>query len=372
VEKEKKEMQSFEVNLISYRLQSFSESRIMSMIDPAVLTDIKSKDEHPFFQAYTLCHEGVSTPKLLGETARPITWTKKAIQSLKNIMTKGVKFFLGHNKDNSTTGRRELGRVVADTQEEIDGKLHHIVVGYFPKETRDEVKKYDVNSQEGIWNFFENAGQLVADSIDKLTGIALGNSSIEKPAFSEARKLGFVQAFDENTQKKETTGDVRMTYEEMRPHLNFDMLKRAVKEMNGFPWQIFDEQDLKNDRKFGKYFEELETLKANSEKLSDENKNLLRKSQLIDAKDRLANMAKEMNLTEKQAKFVNGRFSENLEDLSQEGIKTFLDNQLDVFKEVAGYIEKDDTSVEQQQDVDPTDVTKAANNPLLEEDITLI
>ena len=65
------------------------------------------------------------------------------------------------------------------------------------------------------------------------------------------------------------------------------------------------------DGEFGKVFEELESSKNSSEETKKQledalnnNKELTRKSQLIDAKDRLGNLIKEKNLTEKQNKFV--------------------------------------------------------------------
>ena len=179
------------------RVEAFSQVDILKNISKDVLEKIKAKDPHPFFQAYSICHEGVSTPTVLEDNeSKPIRWTRKAVQSIKRIFTQGVKFFLGHNVDNSTDNRRVLGEVVGDFQKEIDGKLHHVVISYHPPEVKNEVKKYDICSQEAIWNFFDNAGKMVADSIEKLTGIALANSEIDSPAFAGAKRLGYIQAFN--------------------------------------------------------------------------------------------------------------------------------------------------------------------------------
>jgi hypothetical protein len=165
----------------------------MALIDNDTITKIKATDPHPFFQAYSICHEGTSQPSILGDTARPIHWTRAAVQSIKNIILKGIKFFKGHNADNSTENRESLGEIVANTERELDGKLHHIAIGYFPN--KEKVSDSDICSQEANWNLFEQAGHWFAGTIDKLTGIALSNSKVDKPAFADAKRLGMVQAF---------------------------------------------------------------------------------------------------------------------------------------------------------------------------------
>ena len=94
-------------------------------------------------------------------------------------------------------------------EKEIDGKLHHVFISYHPSDVREEAKNYDICSQEAEWNFFEEAGKLFADSIEKLTGVALGNSDQQTPAFSGARRLGFVQAL-ENKLNDNIKGDLKM------------------------------------------------------------------------------------------------------------------------------------------------------------------
>lgn len=188
------------ISLIALKIQSFSENEIMDMIDKNTLEEIKAKDPHPFFQLYSICHEGESRPKIVGETNRPpMLWTRKAIQSIAGVIKKGINFFLGHNADNSTNNRDSFGEIVGYAEKEIKGNLHSLVVGYFPPDKRDEAKKLDICSQESEWTFIEEAGKLVADSIQVLTGIALSNSEKDTPAFAGAKRLGIVQCFkDEN------------------------------------------------------------------------------------------------------------------------------------------------------------------------------
>jgi hypothetical protein len=173
---------------------SLTSDEIIALIDGSLLSKIRAHDPHPFFQAYSICHEGTSQPTILGEKSKPIHWTRQAVESIKKVVAKGVKFFRGHNSDNSTDNRESLGEVVADMQKEIGGVLHHIVVGYFPD--KEKVKDADICSQEANWNLFQKAGEWFAGAIKDLTGIALSNSRVDQPAFSGAKRLGMVQAFN--------------------------------------------------------------------------------------------------------------------------------------------------------------------------------
>ncbi len=193
----KRKVQAFTVRLL-LNIRSFSQNKIIELIPKNTYNKILKKDKHPFFAMYSICHEGISTPVIIDEGPKKIIWPRKAIQSIKNIWTKGVKLFKGHNKDSSHSGRKVIGYVIHSFQKEIEGKLHHIVITYHSPKVRNEVKDLDVCSQEAEWNFFDYAKQLIADKIEKLTGIALANSKKELPAFAQAKRLGYVQAFEQD------------------------------------------------------------------------------------------------------------------------------------------------------------------------------
>jgi hypothetical protein len=231
----KEKTQAFNVRLLLKNIRSFSQNKIIELIPQEIYDKIIEKDAHPFFAMYSICHEGISAPVLLGEKQQKISWPKKAIQSIKNIFTEGVRLFKGHNKDNSHSGRKVIGRVIHSFQREIDGKLHHLVITYHPPRYRDEVKDLDVCSQEAEWNFFDYAGQLVAHSIEKLTGIALANSKEQVPAFREAKRLGYIQAFDESGKGSSNKGG------------KYSMAKRRQTDQND---DIFDQQNEEENNNF--------------------------------------------------------------------------------------------------------------------------
>jgi hypothetical protein len=359
--------------ILKNKILAFTQNDILNKLPENILLEIKKKDEHPFFSMYSMAHEGVSTPNLIGEKARPIKWGRAAIQSIKNIISKGVKLFRGHNTDNSTDGRKELGEVVHSFQDEMDGKLHHMVIAYHPEEVREEIKALDVCSQEAEWNFIEKAGELIATTIDKLTGIALADSKKEQPAFSGAKRMAMVQAFENKGEKMSETREV-----------TFHDVQKFIRDNKVFAWQLYTEDDLMDDRKFGNIFKEHGELKSkNAEyekklpKLEDEIKNLTKQNNLNTAKSRLDNIFESQPQPDKIKDFVYKTFDkqkEKINDLSDDGLKDFVEMQKDYFQTMASLVNPDFKPTDNQKDekdetVDGKDFTKAENNEFLDEDL---
>jgi hypothetical protein len=361
---------------------------ILNMIPPEILKEIKNKDNHPFFQLYSICHEGTSKPKLLGRTSKPISWPRQAVQSIKKIITKGVKLFKGHtNDDNSTDGRREIGEIIHSFEQEIDGKLHHLAITYHPESVREEVKDYDVCSQEADWNLIESAGNLIAETIDNLSAVVLGKAQENAPAFEGAKKLAMVQAFEAEATKKETK---TMTYEEIRDELfkfsrgtgeRINLVKGMINDFGIHPRHIFTLDQLKDDHDFGPHFKEMDVIKEEKEELIKKindleanNKTLERNSLVKDAKMRLTNIAKELQLPESQIKFVEEQFTENQDDLSDDGLKKFVESQTELFKKVKSFDdvgEQISLGTSDGLNKDTKDLTKKENNPILNEDFDI-
>lgn len=376
-------MQQF-VQIICQRIQAFTENEILALIPADTLAAIKAKDPHPFFQAYSICHEGISMPTILGEKAKPIHWLKRAVQSIKTAALKGVKFFKGHNDDNSTSGRRELGEVIHSFEKEIEGKLHHVVISYHPPDVREEVKQYDICSQEAEWDFFEVAGNLVADAVGKITGIALGSSDKEEPAFSGARRLGLMQAFGADNSDKNKGG------QEMPIDLTtvtFNDLIVEVKRRNTFPSQIYTLDEIKADRIVKPAFDEAEALKGQLtakdneiKQLKTNQETLNKQTQQSTAKQRWMNLLTngDVKLTDLQKKYAEENFKEDqIPDLTDDGLKKFRDSLLSAYQKNAAFFgsgKEPETHTNQggkSGTENKNDLTKAANNELLLEDVSL-
>jgi hypothetical protein len=392
-------IQSF-ISIDNRLIQALNQNEILGLIPADTLAKIKETNPHPYFQAFSIAHEGSARPKVLGETEqKPVVWSRRAIQSIKNIVTKGVKFFKRHNKDNSTEGRKDYGEVVADTQKEIDGKLHHIVVGYFPD--KEAVKDCDVCSQEANWGLLETAKNFVADTITKLTGIALANSSEELPAFPGAKRLGSVQALQiqafeyEEISIEANDQTINSAVESGKGDLNFMDLTQAgirdllneVKRRQTLPSQLFSVDDIKADRELRKIFDEVEKQMVEKDdvikRLEEEKGKLNQDVMTSTASSRFEELLtkQEDPLTDTQKSFINLSFSEKLKgkminDLSTEGLQKFIsDKMIDYKIATSSGIFKTEETNEANIDktsnstIDKTDFSNPENNPYLPEDI---
>ncbi len=312
-----------------------SKQEILSRVSAKTMRELRlrSNGKPVCLQAYTLIHEGVSKPRVVQEDSyQKITWTRKAVESLKGLVRKGLQFFDGHAATNYESGRESIATVVADFSKEIAGKLHHIVVGHFP-DTK-QADKYDVCSIEAEVDVHETPAGVLASKVANLTGIALGNSRSDTPGFPGAKRLVSVQAFepDDNTQK--TEGDSKMP--------TFHEIKQAVQEQNIWPHQLFNEETMKDDRKFGKLFTENETLSEERSKLQadlEEARNLVktkeRETASLDATSRLESLIPE-GATQVQRKFYLRTFDPaKQEDLTNEGLKKFLETQESTYQSLA-------------------------------------
>jgi hypothetical protein len=361
------------VSIINGKIQAFAENEILAAIPAEELARIKQTDPHPFFKAYSICHDGVSKPSLMLESgqqdkARPISWMRQAVESLKSVIAKGVKFFAGHGDENDPT-REPLGEIITQFQKEIDGKLHHIVIGYFPKP--EKVQAFDVCSQEAEWTFWDNPTGWIADKCKRLTGIALANSQFEKPAFSGAREMGFIQAFDSGE-----TGKLNKDGESKR--MTKDEVIQAVKELNLHPAQIFNIEDLRGDREFSKLFVEAENLNKQLKEKDDQIKKLGESQKDVNdrllkttAQERIGKLMDEKKATKEQRDFIAKRLPA-CKDVSDDGLKAFLDDKLEDYQAIKVTDPKKPEipkSNEDDSDGSEPDYTKSKDNPLLKSDL---
>jgi hypothetical protein len=265
---------------------------------------------------------------------------------------------------------------VATIEKEIGGRLNHIVIGHFPNS--QDVKNMDVVSMEAVVDTDENN---VVTAIRNISGIAMASSDKESPAFPGAVRLAQIQAFENVNQEGETLDNSNLLEKEKKMEITFHDIQKAVKEMNVFPHQLFNEDTLRADRVFGKILDERDELKGNNEALktelekAQENvKAVGRKAQIVDAKE-LFNLALEQgNLTSKQKAFIKAKAKiESLEDLSETGVSGYIDSLTNDYAETAklfGFSENDgdqaqDPSGMEGQSGDPGDLVSSAVDEIL-------
>lgn len=331
------------------KLQQMAASEIMNIVPNDIYEEIKQKDPHPLFNAYVVGHEGEATGKMVGMGTKVLNWFSSAINKLWQKLKYGTKIFHGHNIDSSHEGRQTIGEVVGKTVKTIKDKVNAIAITYIYPEYRG--LPLDVASIEADVRI--NPDDSVHDvDVGDITGIALGNSAVEKPGFAGATLLSQIQAF--------ANGRLQFNKEgENMPSL--DEIKKFVTEEGISPSEVFGRDALIDDPIVKGYVDEREKIASSGEyahrkrtdtkfdeekkkweeekkKFEDENKALKTEAAKVKATELFSTKIKERKLDDKQAKFIiakQGDFTpKNVDELDKE-VDKFLDDQVEEFKKTA-------------------------------------
>ena len=298
-------IQAMETNLTMEELRK--------SLPPETLKKLEGKTITP----YVIGEEGESHPRVIGEGHKTVIWPRAVIRTLAEKAKSGIKLFVGHNEDSSHNNRRDVGEVVASFTRVVSGKLQALALTV----VNSIDKALDVCSIEADVDF---SSPNVAGDVNKITGIALGSSKTDSPAFPGAVRMAQLQCFgaEEEPEKKDKTleGDKKVP--------TFDEIKKAVQDMKIYPHQLFSEDEMKGDRFVAKLVEKNESLtkevESSNTKLKDldeAGKENERKASLSDAKERFAKIVPE-GATDKQKAFYEKNFKPDaLEDLTDEGLK---------------------------------------------------
>jgi len=324
------------------RLQNMAKAEILRMIPADIYEKIKKQDDHPEFRVYAIAHEGtakgtiIERPEIMKQS-----WFKKAVQKLTNVISYGIKLFHLHKAGtNDHELRQPIGEVVGKATKEINGKTYSMVAVYIYPEFRD--MPLDIASIEADMVFEKQRDSAIIKDILKVTGIALGNSAVVKPAFAGATLLGTVQAFA----RRKKGGSMSDKVSE---------IKELLKEEGLKPSDVFDEDELRNDpivvdyvkkEKQGEYLhrkrtdEAFDRARAEWEKekkdLEAKIKQLSVEKTKFQVSDYLQELAQERNLNEVQVKFINKnlkKFEINEPEKVKEELDKFIDEQLKDFEE---------------------------------------
>ena len=190
-------MSSYLPMKIKLDVQEMSASAIADAIPADVMAEIKRTDARPLFRAYTLAHAGQSRGRLVGVGNVIKSWAASVIRKLHDRLAVGLQLFLGHGPSNEIDpGRIVVGTVVAKRLLEIDGRTSSVVIAHI--DPLYSAMALDVCSLEGSIDLaIDKAGNMTALDVDKISGIALGNSSMDTPGFEFATIQGALQAFAE-------------------------------------------------------------------------------------------------------------------------------------------------------------------------------
>ncbi len=192
--------------IFTAKLQQMASSEILGIIPKDVLARIKLQNPHPLFQAYVVGHEGGADGTIVGIGKRVLHWFSSAINKIWANLQYGTKIFHGHNLDSTHEGRKSIGEVVGKTVTTIASKTHAIAVAYIYPDYAD--LPLNVASIEADVRI--NDDNTVHDiDVGPITGIALGNSAFDKPAFEGATLLSQIQAM---SKRLEITSNRKFVY----------------------------------------------------------------------------------------------------------------------------------------------------------------
>jgi len=182
--------------IIKAPLQEMAESEIAAMVDPARLAAIRARDPHPLIKAFVVGHEGESRGNLIGVGNVVKRWFRTMVHKLHERITAGLQLFHGHAAGtNAHEGRTPLGEVVGKALKTVDGRESIVVACHIYPDFKH--LPLDVASVEADVALSQTSDREKLDivGIGEVTGIALGNSAVDKPGFPGATLLGQLQAF---------------------------------------------------------------------------------------------------------------------------------------------------------------------------------
>lgn len=199
--------------IIRAELQNLAKREILEMVPVDTLARIKETDSKPEFKVYCVGHEGVANAQELSFGSKVV----KAYHYVKNMIFKlgeklqfGTPIFNGHGETNDHTGREKIGELVGKSIRMMGDKMSALAVTYIYPQFNKLV--LDVASIEGEVEYIPkgvDSGDVI--DINKITGIALGSSKMNTPAFLGATILGTLQAFSKDAQfNRKTEGKMEL------------------------------------------------------------------------------------------------------------------------------------------------------------------
>ncbi len=218
-------------------LHAMAEGEILSLLSHGEYLRIKALDPKPVFRAYVVGHEGTFTPTAVGIGKIITQWFEGAVRKLRDQIVLGTKLFLGHAETNVHDNRQSVGEIVGTALKTIKDKLSVVAIAYIRPEYRNI--KLDIASIEAEVQLTHDEETDVYDAeVKDITGIALGDSSKETPAFAGATLIGEMQAFFDQSHQYKGGGDMEITTGGVRDFIRSNNLK---------PSDLFGLEDLTSD-----------------------------------------------------------------------------------------------------------------------------
>lgn len=192
--------------LITANIQNMAENEALSLISADTLERIKRTDRRPTIKVFAVAHEGTAHGTELSFGAKlqkAFGYVKDMIIRIGERLQIGTAVFNRHVDTNEHAGRLQIGEVVGKAVKYIGGKLSSLAAIYIYPEHRN--LPLDVASIEAEVEYMpKTKDKAEVIDVSNITGIALGHSAIDKPAFKDATLLAVVQAFIQPETKEES------------------------------------------------------------------------------------------------------------------------------------------------------------------------
>jgi hypothetical protein len=305
-----------------------------------------------------------------------VHYFREAVQRIHDRLALGTPLFHGHAPDNNTAGREVLGEVVGKSLREVGGKLYDVVAAWISPEHRG--KKLDICSIEANVELTGDPSGYRALDVGDITGIALGDSGQNSPAFAGATLLAAVQCL--------VAGGDTMTLAD---------LKKGIEDLGAKPGDLFDAEKLKADAVVESIVKaekqtEYEHAKRVESKLAKEREDRAKaeadyeaklgemgaKTIQLQARGLYDGMAAERKLTEPQKTFLERQWNRFKSEAKDEGglkqdLQKFLDEGLTEFADTAKLFgvkaEADGLATPPSNDGGGNDLTDPKNNSFIPE-----
>jgi len=229
------------------RVLAMAESEILGMVSPRAIRDIKREDPSPRLMAFVVGQEGEARPTMLGIGTTVQRWFTSAIERLTDRLMLGTPAYYEHTHPQERN-RQPIGEIVGKALRHIKGTLSSIAVTYIFPMFRD--LPLDIASVEASILMPTDTREFDVTDLDvkEVTGVALGHSSTNNPAFPGATLLAQLQAFAEKIPEQ---GD--------QTNMTLDEIKKAIQEGKHKPSDIFSPKELTSDPVIADYVDEKTT-----------------------------------------------------------------------------------------------------------------
>ena len=330
------------------QLREMAADEIAGMIPADTLARIRMSDPNPVFRAFVVGHEGEARGNMVGIGNIVKRWYKDAVEKLHERISAGLQLFSGHAETNSQEGRTAIGQVVGKRLMRIGDRLSAVVACYINPSFRH--LPFDVASIEAEVTMDRDGRGLKIAEVDKVTGIALGNSRVNVPGFAGATLLGELQAFAKTNGQGDNLMD--LTLEDVRTFLSQEKVKPSdlfgPEALAADPSVRGIAEDKVRERIAGEFArrKEAEEKLAKIESTQAEKEAVLRKEnadlKLATAKSKVGQLFEAQRasrkLDERQIKFIQPRlerFNPSKPEAIEQELNAWLDAEVDEYGKIA-------------------------------------